>query len=47
MKSSLNWDWKVSSIHSQLISGIFYDIAHPYKLFTSQYWIYDDSLFLS
>ena len=24
-----------------------YCIAHPYKLFTTQYWRYDDSLFLS
>ena len=45
MKSSLNEE--VSSIHSKLFTGSFCDIAQPYKLFTSQYLTYDDSLFLS
>ena len=34
-KSSLNWE--VSFIYSNLFTGTFYDIAHPYKLFTFQY----------
>ena len=33
MKSSLNWD--VSSAHMALPKGNFWDIAHPYTLFTS------------
>ena len=50
--------WEKSSIHSKLFTGSFCDIAHPYKLFTSQYLAllnrvnylhpnkYDDSIFL-
>ena len=45
MKLSLNLE--VSSIYSKLSTGSFCDIAHPYKLFTSQYQRYDDYLFLS
>ena len=44
IKFALNW--KISSIHSKLFTGMFFNIAHPYKLFTSQHWIYDGSLFL-
>ena len=43
MKSPLNW--AVPFIHSKLFTGSFYDISQAYKLFTSQYWRYDDSLF--
>ena len=45
MKSSLNSD--VPSTHLKLPKGNFWDIAHPYKLFTSNYLRYDDSLFMS
>ena len=42
-KFSLNWE--VSSIHSNLFTGSFCNIAQPYKLFKCQYLSYDDSLF--
>ena len=42
MKSLLNGE--VPLIHSNLVNGNFCDIAQPYKLFTSQYLRYDDSL---
>ena len=42
MKSSLNWE--VSSIHSKSLTGSFWEIAQPYKLFTFQYQRYYDSL---
>ena len=45
MKSSFKWE--VTSIHSNLVSRSFYDIAQPYKLYVSQYLRDDDSLFLS
>ena len=41
MKSS-----NVYSNHLKPITGKFCDIAHPYKLLTSQYLRYDDYLFL-
>ena len=44
-KSSL--DSEVCSIHSRLFTWCFYDIAHPYELFTSQYSRNDNSLVLS
>ena len=34
-------------MHSMLFTKRFYDIPYPYKLLTFQYWIYNDSLFLS
>ena len=40
-------DWGVTFIHSNLFNGRFYDIAEPYKLFTSQDWRNDHSLFSS
>ena len=45
MKSSLNLT--VSLIHSKLFTGSFCNISQPYKLYTSQYLRYDDSLFYS
>ena len=45
MKSSLNSD--VPSTHLKLPKGNFWDIAHPYKLFTSKYLRYDYFLFMS
>ena len=40
-------NWEVCSICTKLFTGRNYDITQPYKLFTSQYQRYDDSLFLS
>ena len=45
MKSSLILDPFSTQIKSP--TGNFRDIAHPCKLFTSQYLRYNDSLFLS
>ena len=45
MKSSLSGE--VYSIHRTLFTGSYCDIGKPYKLVTSQYLTYEDSLFLS
>ena len=45
MKSFLNWD--VFSTHLKPPTNNFYDISHPYKLFSSQYLRYKDSQCLS
>ena len=50
MKSSSNWEVSIFIYlfyFKYLFTGSAYCIAHPYKLFTTQYWRYDDSLFLS
>ena len=44
IKSSLNWE--ISSIHANLFTESFCDIAQPYKLFKSKYLRYGDYLFL-
>ena len=45
MKSSLNSE--ISSTHLKSFTGNFCDIDQPYKLFTSHYLRYDNSLFVS
>ena len=48
MKSwNLQKNGEVSSVYLNLFIGSFCDIAQSYDLFTSQYLIYDSSLFLS
>ena len=44
MKSSLNREEFFT--HSKLFTGSFWDIAQPHKLFTCQYLIYENYLFL-
>ena len=45
IKSLQNWDVFLTYLISA--KGHFWDIAYPHKLFKSQYFMYDDFLFLS